>query len=670
MIAGLSIGTELRRFAKGRLPKIALVALVFIPLLYGALYLWAFQNPFGEVDKLPVALVNEDQGAAVDGQQTSAGDRIAGQLLERGDLDWQQVSHERAMDGLHHGDYYFAVQIPQGFSAAVASPMSDDPHQAQIRVTYDDSNSYLGTIIGQNAMNELQLAVSTQISSQSVDKVLVGLQSAGDGLQQAAGGASRLADGAADLDDGAADLDDGAGTLSDGIDTAYSGSGQLADGAATLSGGINTAAGGAARLTDGLGRLDAGADRLGAGAQRISGGIDQLVGMLAPIGRAQSDAAASVAQVADMLRANGDPVSRQAVSALDRLTHTLHSQGLSPGKLDQLHRLRAGAAQLSDELNDPSSQFRGGIDQLTSGGAELQSGLQRLSDGGHRLRDASATLHDGLGELSDGGRTLTSGTAELTDGSARLRSGSAELAGRLHDGAQQVPDWDDQQRRKVSQTIGAPVGLSSHSLTHADTFGMGFAPFFLSLALFIGGMIVWMLMRPIQARAVAGRLGAIRVVLASYWPALWIAVAQAAVMYLVARYGLDLTPVHPAAMFGFLVLIGAAYLALIQTFNAIFGASVARVVTLAFLMLQLVSSGGVYPVETTTEPFRILHPFDPMTYTVNGLRQLTVGGIDQRLWIAIAVLGGLLVASLLVSALAVRRDRRWTVERLHPPISV
>jgi len=98
MIAGLSIGTELRRFAKGRLPRIALVALVFIPLLYGALYLWAFQNPFGEVDKLPVALVNEDQGAVVDGQQTNAGDRIAGQLIDRGDLDWQPVSHQRAMD--------------------------------------------------------------------------------------------------------------------------------------------------------------------------------------------------------------------------------------------------------------------------------------------------------------------------------------------------------------------------------------------------------------------------------------------------------------------------------------------------------------------------------------------------------------------------------------------
>ena len=69
-------------------------------------------------------------------------------------------------------------------------------------------------------------------------------------------------------------------------------------------------------------------------------------------------------------------------------------------------------------------------------------------------------------------------------------------------------------------------------------------------------------------------------------------------------------------------------------------------------------------------PFQIIHPFDPMTYAVNGLRQLTVGGIDSRLWVSIAVLGGLLVASLGASSLAARRNRQWTMDRLHPPIEV
>jgi putative membrane protein len=78
----------------------------------------------------------------------------------------------------------------------------------------------------------------------------------------------------------------------------------------------------------------------------------------------------------------------------------------------------------------------------------------------------------------------------------------------------------------------------------------------------------------------------------------------------------------------------------------------------------------VYPVETTAKPFQILHPYDPMTYAVNGLRQLTVGGIDSRLWMSVGVLAGILVVSLAASSWAVRRDRQYTLERLYPPIEV
>jgi putative membrane protein len=119
------------------------------------------------------------------------------------------------------------------------------------------------------------------------------------------------------------------------------------------------------------------------------------------------------------------------------------------------------------------------------------------------------------------------------------------------------------------------------------------------------------------------------------------------------------------------MLIAATYLAMIQAFNAVFGTAVGRVVTLAFLMLQLVSAGGIYPVPTTAKPFQYIHPFDPMTYTVEGLRQLTVAEqVDSRLWVAVAVLVGLLLVSLTASALAVRRNRRYTMQRLYPPVEV
>ena len=86
MLAGMSLGTDLKRFSRGAMPRIALVTVVLMPLLYGAMYLWAFWNPFDAVNKVPVALVNEDTGTVVDGEKLDAGAQVADALVQSGQL--------------------------------------------------------------------------------------------------------------------------------------------------------------------------------------------------------------------------------------------------------------------------------------------------------------------------------------------------------------------------------------------------------------------------------------------------------------------------------------------------------------------------------------------------------------------------------------------------------
>ena len=84
-------GYELRRF-KGPLPIIALLFLLLIPSLYGALYLWSSWDPYGKLDQVPVAVVNEDVPATgPDGQTIDAGDRLVAELQDDPIFDWQFV---------------------------------------------------------------------------------------------------------------------------------------------------------------------------------------------------------------------------------------------------------------------------------------------------------------------------------------------------------------------------------------------------------------------------------------------------------------------------------------------------------------------------------------------------------------------------------------------------
>ena len=103
MLAGMSLGTDLKRYSRGALPRIALITVIVMPLLYGAMYLWAYWNPFGEVDKVPVALVNEDTGAVADGRPLRAGDEVAQALIDSKQLDLHPVSADDAAAGVASG---------------------------------------------------------------------------------------------------------------------------------------------------------------------------------------------------------------------------------------------------------------------------------------------------------------------------------------------------------------------------------------------------------------------------------------------------------------------------------------------------------------------------------------------------------------------------------------
>ncbi|RZT25628.1 putative membrane protein [Mycobacterium sp. BK558] len=668
VLAGMSLGTDLKRYSRGLMPRIALVTIILMPLLYGAMYLWAFWNPFAEVNKVPVALVNEDRGAQAQGQPVRAGDEVARALIDSGQLDLTEVSAAEAADGVAGGRYYFSITLPEDFSERVSSPAGPDPQQAQIRFTFNDANNYLGTVIGQNASREILNQVNATIAERGIGTVVNGLGDAGRGLDQAADGAQQLAGGLTTADDGARKLAGGVDTLESGLRSAQSGSAQLAAGTRRLAGAVDTATGPLLEFLDRVGGLGLNPDEVAGAAQHLSGAVRSTTDRIAALNVNSAQAAAIVDQTVGFLQNNPDPAVRDAGNALAGAQRLLRAQGIDPATDDGLIKLRDSASRLETELGDPNSKLRTFLTRSLNGGlradvASLRDGVDQLDSGAHRL-DA------GLVQLAAGGEQLSSGAHQLADGTGKLAAGGQELATKLREGATQIPSWNPQQRTAVARTLAAPTGLDLRNTHPAATFGTGFAPFFMPLALFIGALIVWMLLTPLQSRPIVNGLGALRVVLASYWPGLLIVTCQVVVMYAVVHFGVGLHAEYPVATVAFLVLVAGAFLALIQAFNALFGVAVGRVVTLAFLMLQLVSAGGIYPVETTAKPFQILHPFDPMTYAVNGLRQLTVGGVDARLWTAIAVLSGVLAASLAASSWAARRNRQYTMEQLHPPIEV
>jgi len=696
MFAFLSSGTELHRFGKGKMPKIALVVLMFIPLIYGALYLWAFWAPDHELDHLPVALVNVDAGASRDGEPVTAGQDLVDELVDGHELGWTVTNATDAAAGVKDGDYYFSVTIPSDFSASAVSAGTDSPLSATVQVDYNDSNSFLATTMGKQAMVQLRDAVATEIGYQTVNALLVGVDDAGDGIRSAADGAGQLfdglttasagagsllvgldalAEGAVTLDDGAARLTDGAGTLATGLDTLSAGTStladssvKLADGTTQVSAGLQAAATGAATLSEKSVQLAGGADQIAAGTGTLAGGTasvstglhDLLLKMQAA---PEGTPASAFLPAVEQLGAGADTVNTGAQGAL---TQTQTYAGLS----DQFS---AGVGELSTKLTagaPGAAQVAAGAGQLSAGAAQLADGAGSAASGAHALVAGSTELGEGTGSLVAGTEQLAAGGTALDAGTAELQDGSGTLADALTTGGQSAPDLSVDQIAQKTAVIASPVTLVQKWENASDSFGEGFAPFFLALATFVGGLITWLILRALPTRALASAASGLRATMTGFLPAMAIGLAQVVIMVLVLVYGIGLKPEYWLGMSAFLYLTTLAFLALQQMFIILLGTAAGRVVSLVLLMLQLSSSGGTYPVETTPVFFQALHPFMPASYVVTGLRELITGGIDSRLWVSVAVLAVMLVGSIAISAWSAGRQRIWTVGRLHPELTI
>lgn len=715
MISGLRIGGELRRFHRSTMGKVAIMAIIFIPLLYSALYLWAFWNPFNNLNQLPIALVNDDQGTVVDGERLDAGDQIVDRLQEQDQLSFTVVDEATAENGVKNGDFYFSVRLTPDFSESVASASEEKPSTAVIETNYNSSNGYLSTMIGENVMRTLVPTISNQLGAEVVDKLLVGLQDAGTGLDKAAVGADKLHNGAQELHTGLDKAGEGTNTLADKTGEAADGAEKLSTGAqelnsktATLAQGADAVANGARTLDDGVGeaasqlnnlsngvnQLHGGVQELGDGAAQIDTGVQDLNKKITAITAAQSDAADTLDNLAAEMRKSPIPQVRAAAKDVHYAANQARFEGIGPESQNakDLKKLAEGTAQLSNQLNNPEAEFRGGFDQLhagtstlpestkklTDGTQKLREGSQSLADNTHKLHDEgtstladkSAQLADGLVKLNDGADALNEKLPTAIKGAKELSDGSSALSRKLSEGASTIPAMTAAQRHNKADIISNPASLDALDEAGTQTFGSGLAPFFFSLAMFIGGMITFLLLRPIQNRAVASGVSPLRAALDGLWPGAIIAILQSSIILAVTLWLVGLDAAHPFFLWLFCMGVSIMFVSINQMLNVALGPGPGKVLAMALLMLQILASGGLYPVETEPKIFQWLHPVDPMTYSINGFRQLIYGNLDHRVLQAVIAIGIITAISLAITTLCAYRDRTWTMKRLHPPVDV
>ncbi|MEF2967599.1 YhgE/Pip domain-containing protein [Paenibacillus sp. M1] len=706
---------------KNRKVIIPILVVLFIPLLYSGMFLAAFWDPYGKMNEIPVAVVNRDTGAEYEGKSLQVGNDLVDELKKGNDFAWDFVTREQAEEGMSSNKYYMTIVIPENFSARATTLMDEHPQPAQLIYEPNEGYNFLAAQIGGTAIKEIKSKVSTKVTEaytetlfDQVEKISGGLNDAGAGAAALNDGATTLAEGAEQIKANLAKLVDGTSRLQDGIAPLEQGAGSLTQGAADLKAGASSLAGGLSQLTaaeqqlengaaqaqqggvqlqDGLKTSAQGADKLKAGLASSTEGSAKLVsGLESSVqgsgkvaegakGLAQgleqlAEANPELAQSPEMQQlltaskavATGSEQVRQGQEQLLQGGKELESaqrQLLQGGEqlAEGQHQLAKGAAQLTAgqaQLTAGLKQFGGKLSEAAVGGGELAQGAGKLSAGAEQMESGMEQLAGGVGTLTSGSRQLDAGAGELKSGMDRLTEGSGELATKLTDAAKQTSGV--KKTDELVDMYAEPIGIEEQKVSEVPNYGTGFAPYFLSLGLFVGALISTLVV-PLRQSSVEGATGWNRFVSRAL-AFTGMSLLQSLLASILVLYGLGLKVQSVPMFYLFSFVTSLCYMFIIQALVTWLD-NPGRFLAILILIFQLTTSAGTFPLELIPGWMKAFNPLLPMTYSVSGYKAVVSTGDFGHAWQQLGILaayGVVFLALTLAYFLTHQQDKRVNAE--------
>ena len=676
------VRAEWRHLCKNKILLLSMAVISFIPIMYSGFFLGSIWDPYGQTKNLPVAFVNEDKGAQLNGQALNVGQSVEQKLKDNHDLGWEFVTKQQADSGVDGGHYYAVVTIPADFSAKAASITQSKPQQAVIHYTITPAKNYVGSLISNQAAEKVKASVAEQITQAYAKGVLENINKLGGGLDTAADGATQLHEGLATLQTGAQTYTGGVKQLAANQQSLANVLSQLADGSRQLQAGLGQISNGlpsqaqVTQLSNSVTQLQAGINQLNTSVHNPSSELTAQQQRVTS--EAQTLAATMQAARADLTTAGGmlQTLGAEAQAAGNTTTINLiqigrlskafaATQTVTRQTAELLMDLQTLTAQLTKQqrqLQTGVSTLAGGVNQLAPNAINAFNGYNNLRTANNQLLGGSTTLVNSLSRAQVGSQQLANGAAVLNansgillNGTSRLATGADTLSTKLADAANQIKLQPT--GVATQQQIAKPVSSETNARGDVPNYGYALAPYVLSLSLFVGALAVNVIY-PIR-KTFAEQENAFRWWLAKISVVGTAAFAQATILMLIMVYCLGLVPDHPGHFIGAVYLTSFVYMSIVSLLVIMLD-NPGRFLAMVLLVLQLGSSEGTFPIQTANSFFQAVNPLVPMTYSIRALRQAISGGLNNSFYTdSMWVLAGfLLAANVLILGFFIHRGKR------------
>jgi putative membrane protein len=384
-------------------------------------------------------------------------------------------------------------------------------------------------------------------------------------------------------------------------------------------------------LAQGEKSLQSGVSELSAGTNEWVNGSEKLAE-----GQVKADNAANSVkqQLEEYVKSHPevqqDPAFQKIIATSNGLAKATNTLNNSQQQLTQ------GARKLTDgqhKIEGGMNTFGVKLNEATAGTKKIADGTSNLADGFTKWGNGFTSLQEGVNHLASGGTELNHGADKLTNGLVKLDDGVKELSTKLGEGAEKIADVRNDDARNTM--FSEPVQLVKSTVSDVPNYGSGIAPYFLSLAFYVGGIMASNIL-PLGRRQnmkVSGTVHFINKLGLVYL----IGLIQALLVDVVVLGVMKLEVASVSLFVLSSIVISFTFMTFILMLVTVFGI-VGKFAAVTLLVLQLATSGGTFPGELNIAVLSKIGQFLPMSHSLRGLQDVISLGDWSQLRMQILIL--------------------------------
>ena len=651
---------------------VVLLGLIILPSLYAWFNIKSSWDPYGSTKGIKIAVVNEDKGADFGGKDLNVGNKVTEELSKNDKIGWQFVNKEKADNGIRMGEYFASIIIPEDFSKDLISPASNKIVKPKLIYTVNESSNAIAPKITDKGVNTLKENVDNTVSETVNGIIFKVLNNVGIEYKSSRDKIREVVDLIYKVNDNIPEIENLINKAYDGTITIDQMLTKIDKIIPNLESTLKDANG---ALNKGKTFLDKSKESFNSLSPIIKEdlifGRDLLNGSSEILGNvSQKYDKETLLKVLNNANNKLTTVNKTLSSVIDILEsiNKISNKDLIGNTLTRLKAIESKISSLIEEINkdislvnnnkvlQPESivKLKNKVDSISSNLGEIISeydsnivpaingSLTKLDDMSKNAISLIDSTQNVMPDVKNVVSLLSKGTKLTNEQLIKVKKDFPEFKKSFNKMANQIKKIDNKSGideilkiitgdwKKQTDFLVSPVQIETNRLFPVPNYGSAMSPFYTTLALWVGGLILVSILtvkvKPFEDGEVPKP---IEVFFGKYLTFVTIGILQGAVVTLGDIFILKTYVIHPVLFVLFGMFASLIFITIIYSTVSVFG-NVGKAICIIFLVLQVAASGGTFPVEVMSNFFKEINPVLPFKYAIQGMRGL-VGGVVPEL---------------------------------------